>query len=81
MENQGKSRKKSSNNYAINLSKLGLTSKAELKPKKKRKKNKKKMKTTIMKETETVVKKDIGTFEKLTNFIKSLGNSAKSCMS
>ena len=72
---------KSSNNSAINLSKLGVRSKAELKPKKKRKKNKKEKKTTVVKETETMIKKDVGTFEKLTNFIKSLGNSTKSCMS
>ena len=72
---------KSSTDLAINLSKLGVTNKAELKPKNKRKKNRKKQKPTVGKETETAVKKDVGTFKKLTNFFKSLGNSTKSCMS
>ena len=65
---------KPSNDPAINLSKLGATNKTEPKPKKKWKKKK----TTVSKETETAVKKDIGTFEKLTNFIKSLSNTTKS---
>ena len=57
MINQGKARMKPSNDPAINLSKLGVTNKAEAKPKKKHKKNKKKKKTTVVKETKTVVKK------------------------
>ena len=42
---------KLSNDPAISLSKLGMTNKAEPKPKKKCKKNKKKKKTTVTKET------------------------------
>ena len=46
-----------------------------------KKKVKKKKKTMMTKETETAIKKDIGTFKKLTNFIKSLGKNIKNCMS
>ena len=64
-----------------NPSKLGVTSIATLKPKKKRKNKKKKKKSTVISQKVTTVKKETGTFEKVTNFIKSLGNTTSSRMS
>ena len=78
---QGKARKKSSNIDTNNLSKLGVTSIAKLKPKKKQKHKKKKKKLTVKSEKVTTVKKETGTFEKVINFIKSLGNTTSSQMS
>ena len=72
---QGKPRKKSSNMNTNNLSKLGVTSIAKSKPKKKHKNKKKKKKSTVKSEKVTMVKKETGTFEKVINFIKSLGNT------
>ena len=75
---QGKAKKKLSNINANNLSKLGVTSNAKSKPKKKCKNKNKKKKLTVKPEKETTVKKKVGTFAKLTNFIKSLRNTTKS---
>jgi hypothetical protein len=59
------------NNDVNNLLKLGVTSIPKLKPKKKRKNKKKNKKSTVKSEKVTMVKKNTGTFEKVTNFIKS----------
>ena len=74
---QGKAQKEPSNIDANNPSKLGVTSIAKLKPKKKRKNKKKKKKLTVKPEKETMVKKEVGPFEKVTNFIISLSNTTK----
>ena len=78
---QGKAQKESSNIDANNPSKLGVMSNAKLKPKKKRKNKKKKKKLTVKPEKETTVKKEVRTFKKVTNFIKSLSNTTKSWVS
>ena len=52
-----------------------------MKPKKKRKNKKKKKKITAKSQKVTTVKKETGTFEKVINFIKSLGSSTSSQMS
>ena len=75
---QGKARKESSNMNTTNLSKLGVMSIAKLKPKKKHKNKNKKKKSTVKSEKVTTVKKETGTFEKVTNFIKSLGKATSS---
>ena len=79
--NSRKTRKKLSTIDANNPSKLGVTKNAKSKPKKKRRNKKKKKKLTVKTEKETTVKKEVGTFKKLTNFIKSLGNTTKSQVS
>ena len=61
---QGKARKESSNTNSNNLSKLGVTSNAKSKPKKKRRNIKKKKKLMVKLEKETAVKKQVGTFKK-----------------
>jgi hypothetical protein len=66
------------NNDVNNLLKLGVTSIPKLKPKKKRKNKKKNKKSTVKSEKVTMVKKNTGTFEKVTNFIKSLSNTTSS---
>ena len=70
-----------SNIDANNPSKLGVTSNAKSKSKKKRKNKKKKKKLTVKPEKETTVKKEVGTFKKVTNFIKSLSNTTKNWVS
>ena len=78
---QGKPRKKSNIHKTNNLSKLGVTSNAKLKPKKKRKNKKKKKESTVKLEKTTTVKKETGTFEKVINFIKSLGSNTSNQVS
>ena len=78
---QGKACKESSNMNANNLSKLGVTSIAKLKPKKKRKHKKKKKKSTVKSEMVTTVKKESRTSEKVINFIKSIGNNTSTQVS
>ena len=75
---QGKARKESSNMNTTNLSKLGVTSIAKMKPKKKHKNKKKKKKMTVKSQKVTTVKKETGTFKKVIDFIKSLGNTTSS---
>ena len=77
---QGKPHNKSNIHEMNNLSKLGVTSTAKLKPKKKRK-NKKKKELTVKLEKTTTVKKESGTFEKVINFIKSLGSNTSNQVS
>ena len=72
---QGKPRKKPNDINASNLSKLGVTSNAKLKPKKKRKNKKKKKESTVKSEEVKTVKKEPRTFKKVINFIKALGKN------
>ena len=72
---QGKPRKKSSDTNTSNSSKLGVTSNAKPKPKKKRKYKKKKKESTVKSEKIPTVKKETRTFDKVINFIKSLGKN------
>ena len=78
---QGKPRKKSSDTDTHNSSKLGVTNNAKPKPKKKRKNKKKKKESTVKSENIPTVKKETSTFDKVINFIKSLGNNTSNQVS
>ena len=78
---QGRSRKKSNIQEMNNSSKLGVTNNAKSKPKKKRKNKKKKKESTVKPENTTTVEKKQGTFEKVINFIKSLGSETSNRVS
>ena len=58
-----------------------MTNNVKLKPKKKRKNKKKKKELTVKPEKTTTVKKNSGTFEKVINFIKSLGSNTSNQVS